>query len=79
SGLIANSVNWLEAPRAEIHAEVQIRYRARAIECVIRPDAEAGCEVHFTESYPAVTPGQAAVFYQGDKLLGGGWIQSSIR
>jgi tRNA-specific 2-thiouridylase len=78
-GLIARSVNWLETPEGEIHAEVQIRYRAPAIACVIRPDADTGCEVRFKESYPAVTPGQAAVFYRGDKLLGGGWIERALR
>jgi tRNA-specific 2-thiouridylase len=79
AGLIARSVNWLEPPEGEIQAEVQIRYRAPAIACVIRPDADAGCEVRFKESYPAVTPGQAAVFYRGDKLLGGGWIERALR
>jgi tRNA-specific 2-thiouridylase len=79
SGLIARSVNWLEPPDAELHAEVQIRYRAPAIACVIRPDAAAGCEVHFNDPFSAVTPGQAAVFYRGDKLLGGGWIERALR
>ena len=79
SGLIAHSVNWLEEPAAAIEAEVQIRYRAPAIPCVIRPDSNGGCEVRFAASFPAVTPGQAAVFYRGEKLLGGGWIERSLR
>jgi len=79
AGLIARSVNWLEQSEGEIQAEVQIRYRAPVIACVIRPDADTGCEVRFKESYPAVTPGQAAVFYRGDKLLGGGWIERALR
>jgi len=80
SGLIARSVNWLEAPRElEIEAEVQIRYRAPAIACVIRPDSNGGCEVRFATSFPAVTPGQAAVFYRGERVLGGGWIERAIR
>jgi tRNA-uridine 2-sulfurtransferase len=78
-GLIAHSVNWLVPPEAEIDAEVQIRYRAPAVACRIRPDSNASCEVRFAEMLPAVTPGQAAVFYRGDQLLGGGWIERAIR
>jgi tRNA-specific 2-thiouridylase len=80
TGLEARSVNWLEIPSAtEIEAEVQIRYRAPAIPCVIRPSAEGSCEVHFRKAFPAVTPGQAAVFYRGEQLLGGGWIERALR
>jgi tRNA-specific 2-thiouridylase len=80
SGLIARSVNWLEAPSdAEFEAEVQIRYRAPAIACTIRPDSNGSCEVRFAASFPAVTPGQAAVFYRGERVLGGGWIERAIR
>ena len=79
-GLVARSVNWLEIPSAEeIEAEVQIRYRAPSIPCVIRPGADGNCEVRFREAFPAVTPGQAAVFYRGEKLLGGGWIERALR
>jgi tRNA-uridine 2-sulfurtransferase len=80
AGLMARSVNWLEAPSAgEIEAEVQIRYRAPAIACVIRPSGDQVCEVRFREPVKAVTPGQAAVFYRGDQLLGGGWIERALR
>ena len=75
-GLVAHSVNWLEPlDQTEIEAEVQIRYRAPAIACTIRPNANGHCEVRFKEAFPAVTPGQAAVFYRGEQLLGGGWIE----
>jgi len=78
-GLIARSVNWLEVPDAETSAEVQIRYRAPAVACTIRPESNETCEVRFAEAFPAVTPGQAAVFYRGDQVLGGGWIERAIR
>ena len=78
-GLIARSVNWLEEPDAEISAEVQIRYRAPAVRCRIRPESNGTCEVRFAEAFPAVTPGQAAVFYRGDQVLGGGWIERALR
>jgi tRNA-specific 2-thiouridylase len=79
-GLVAHSVNWLEPlDQTEIKAEVQIRYRAPAIACTLRPHANGHCEVRFKEAFPAVTPGQAAVFYRGEQLLGGGWIERAIR
>ena len=79
-GLIAGNINWLESSdEDEIVAEVQIRYRSPAIPCVVRRTVEGTSEVRFTEDFSAVTPGQAAVFYRGDRLLGGGWITRAIR
>jgi tRNA-specific 2-thiouridylase len=78
-GLLAGNVNWIEPPdEAEMLAEVQIRYRAPAIPSIIQKAADGACEVRFTEVFPAVTPGQAAVFYRGDQLLGGGWIEGAL-
>jgi tRNA-specific 2-thiouridylase len=79
-GLIARAVNWIEPPDVtSIDAEVQIRYRAPAIPCTIRKSSDDACEVIFKEAFPAVTPGQAAVFYRGERVLGGGWIERVIR
>src|SRR5215468_6668922 len=79
-GLVAANVNWLESfGEEEIAAEVQIRYRSPAIPCVVRRTLEGSSKVRFTEDFPAVTPGQAAVFYRGDQLLGGGWIERAIK
>jgi tRNA-specific 2-thiouridylase len=80
TGLIARSVNWIEAHGDDdMEAEVQIRYRAPAIPCVIRNRPDKACEVIFKELFSAVTPGQAAVFYRGDQVLGGGWIERALR
>ena len=80
NGLVAERMNWIEPPvDGEFAAQLQIRYRSPAIPCVIRLTENAACEMHFTEAYPAVTPGQAAVIYRGEKLLGGGWIGRAIR
>jgi tRNA-uridine 2-sulfurtransferase len=80
AGLIARDINWIEPLEAEqIAAEVQIRHRAPAVPCVVRRLADGACAVRFQEVFPAVTPGQAAVFYRGDQLLGGGWIVQAIR
>ncbi len=79
-GLIARGVNWLESPQgAEVAAEVQVRYRAPAVACRIWPRSDGACEVRFAEQLAAVTPGQAAVFYRGEELLGGGWIERALR
>jgi tRNA-uridine 2-sulfurtransferase len=79
-GLLARSINWI-APldEEEFAAEVQIRYRAPAIPCAVRRNHDRGCEVRFAQDFPSVTPGQAAVFYRGDHVLGGGWIERALR
>jgi tRNA-specific 2-thiouridylase len=80
AGLVARSVNWIESPGdADVEAEVQIRYRAPAIACMIHRTSDSACEARFKEPFAAVTPGQAAVFYNGDRLLGGGWIERALR
>jgi len=79
-GLVAVNINWLESfDEEEITAEVQIRYRSPAIPCVVRRTVEGSSEVRFMQDSPAVTPGQAAVFYRGDQVLGGGWIERALR
>jgi tRNA-specific 2-thiouridylase len=79
-GLVAENVNWIELPdETEILAQVQIRYHAPAIPCIIQKAADDRTrEVRFTEAFPAVTPGQAAVFYDGERVLGGGWIERAL-
>ena len=80
SGLKAERMTWLEPPIVgEFEAQVQIRYRSPAIPCGVRLAENNVCEVRFKKTYPGVTPGQAAVFFRGEKLLGGGWIEHAIR
>jgi len=79
-GLIARNVSWIEPLEdSDFLAEVQIRSRSQAIPCAIQPAGERACTVRFKRSFPAVTAGQAAVFYRGDQVLGGGWIERAIR
>ena len=74
----AREVNWISiAPiTAPVRAEVKIRNKHAAAAATIYPASDRDCvDVHFDEPQRAVTPGQGAVFYDGDLVLGGGWIQ----
>ncbi|MEQ1948777.1 MAG: tRNA 2-thiouridine(34) synthase MnmA [Bryobacteraceae bacterium] len=71
-------VNWISiaAPAAPVRAEVKIRNKHVAAAATIYPLLEPGrVEIHFDETQRAVTPGQGAVFYSGELVLGGGWIE----
>jgi tRNA-specific 2-thiouridylase len=74
--LTAAQVNWVSGhpPTGSIRAEVQIRHRHIAAPAQVRALDDARAEVLFDTPQTAVTPGQAAVFYDGDEVLGGGWI-----
>ena len=60
-----------------LRAEVQIRYHHSAAPATITLE-EDSAHVLFDEPQSAVAPGQGAAFYQGERLVGGGWIQSSV-
>ncbi len=75
----AGRLNWLGTPPdGETAAEVQIRYRSAPVPCTLRPLGGRGVEVSPHEPLPSVTPGQAAVFYRDDRVLGGGWIDKPV-
>jgi tRNA-uridine 2-sulfurtransferase len=77
--LTAKDMNWISiAPiNAPIRAQVKIRNKHAAADATVWPigDNAARIEVRFDEPQRAVTPGQAAVLYNGDLVLGGGWIE----
>jgi tRNA-specific 2-thiouridylase len=75
--LLAREVNWLSEPaRSEPRrAGVRIRYRHPEAPATITPREGHCAEVVFDEPQRAITPGQAAVFYEGEVCLGGGWIE----
>lgn len=78
-GLLAQEVNWLVPPPAgPIIATVQVRYRHRGVRSLITPLADQQVQVEFQEPEGAVAPGQAAVFYEADRVLGGGWISRPL-
>lgn len=70
-------VNWVSMaePTAPIRGDVQIRYRAAAVPATLFPLENGRVRVVFDEPQSSVTPGQAAVWYDGETLLGGGIIE----
>lgn len=75
---VVKEVNWVSIlpPQAPFEAKVKIRYTAASVPALIEPDGDQTI-IKFKEPQRAVTPGQAAVFYRGDLLLGGGFITKS--
>jgi len=79
-GLIATGMNWLiPAPAGEIEAAAVIRYRHPGVRARITPRGGGEVTVVFETPQSAVAPGQAVVFYDGDRVLGGGWIEARMR
>ncbi len=76
-GLKASFVNYLAEGygQEEFRAEVKIRYLSNPVPALVRPVGNAQAEVIFDEPQKSITPGQYAVFYDGDVLLGGGSIE----
>jgi tRNA-specific 2-thiouridylase len=73
--LLAHEVVWGDAvPVEPFRAACRIRYRHREVPATITPMPDRQARVVFDEPQFGVTPGQAAVFYAEDRVLGGGWI-----
>lgn len=78
TGLVADRLNWLvDAPTEPLRCRAKIRYLHAGVEAVARPEGDR-LVVEFDQPQQGVAPGQACVLYDGDRVLGGGWIASSI-
>ena len=81
AGLEASAVRWSPAwsPGDEpFECDVQVRYRQAPVRASVVPRGNDAATVRFATPLNAVTPGQAVVFYEGDRVLGGGWIDRQI-
>ena len=79
-GLVAHGTSWAggAAPAPDSRLAVRIRHRHPLIPARVLATDPGATTVLFDDDGPAVTPGQAAVFYRGDTVLGGGWIAAAL-
>jgi tRNA-specific 2-thiouridylase len=77
SEFIAKGVNWIAFadPARPVSASVKIRYKHDPAAATIHAMPDARARIIFDEPQRAITPGQATIFYSGDEVLGGGWIE----
>lgn len=74
--LHARATNWLiEPPRQPFACAAQIRYNSSATPAIATPLADNRLKIEFDEPVLGVAPGQAVVCYDGDRVVGGGWIE----
>ena len=72
--------NWLsgKSPTGEFQADVKIRYKSKTARATVTPHDNGDVHMVFDEPLRDITPGQAAVVYDGDEVLGGGVIRSAV-
>ena len=78
--LTASELNWIamEPPQQPFRVNTRIRYQHREAESLVTPLDDNKARIKFKEPQMAITPGQAVVFYDGDKVVGGGIIEQVI-
>jgi tRNA-specific 2-thiouridylase len=69
------AINWIgPPPHSRLRAHTRVRYRHHGTPATLTPLDATTAAVAFDTLQSAVTPGQGAVFYSGEEVLGGGWI-----
>jgi tRNA-specific 2-thiouridylase len=77
--VVADTTFVAGGPPSSEEIAVKVRYRAKAVGARLIPDDADRFLVEFADPQPGVAPGQAAVFYRGDEMLGGGTIIAAVR
>jgi tRNA-specific 2-thiouridylase len=76
SELEIDGCNWsIPRPREPLSTHCRIRYRQQEVPAIVETLPGTRARIKFTEAQKGITPGQAAVFYDGNKVIGGGWIK----
>ena len=77
--LFADRLNWISVsePRSGMRVEAKIRHRHEPAPATLETDGPGRVRAVFDQPQRAITPGQSAVFYQGDEVVGGGWITAA--
>ncbi len=80
TGLVADDLNWIDAagPNQSIRVDAKIRYSHRPAKATLTPFSGTQIQLVFDEPQTAVTPGQSVVFYEGDRVIGGGTIAQPL-
>jgi len=80
AGLVADQCNWfIDPPReAPVRCAAKIRYNADPVPAAVQATGDDELTLTFDGPQFAVAPGQAAVVYDGDRVLGGGWISAAL-
>ena len=81
NGMVVAKLNLQKYARIETPLETvtKVRYKHEGSPATITQEADDRIQVLFHEPVSAIAPGQAAVFYEGDDVVGGGWISKSFR
>lgn len=77
AGCRLSGLHLFRKDQTEAQVWVQIRYRHKPVRATLKIEEEGRGVLHFHKPQKAVTPGQAAVMYEGDYVLGGGWIEET--
>lgn len=82
NGMVVSKLNlqkYASIPEGGLESLTKIRYKDQGEMAFIRQTDADKIEVEFSQPVSAIAPGQAAVFYEGDDVIGGGWIMKSYR
>ena len=76
--LHAIQINWLDGlpPLDEFSADIRIRYKSQLVRGHVVPEGDADATIHLEDPVNDLTPGQGVIFYEGDRVVGGGLIAS---